>query len=81
MDSGKSYAYSKCGTVELGGTIKKRYNTKMFAKPTDAAIYAALPRVTDLTFMAQGSFKGVYKCKVDGKAEALKLIQIPDLLT
>ncbi|OGS00551.1 MAG: hypothetical protein A2V88_05630 [Elusimicrobia bacterium RBG_16_66_12] len=49
----------------------------MFAKPTDAVIYAALPRVTDLTFMAQGSFKGVYKCKVDGKAEALKLIQIP----
>lgn len=75
-----------CVAPETGGRapgfrrrIKKHYNTQMFAKPTDAAIYAALPRVTDLTFMAQGSFKGVYRCKVDGKAEALKLIQIPSV--
>lgn len=51
----------------------------MFAKPTDAAICAALPQVTDLAFMEKGSFKGVYKCKVNGKAEALKLIQIPSV--
>lgn len=49
----------------------------MFNQPKDASIYGALKDLADLEFISRGGFKGVYKCKLKGVPQALKLIQMP----
>ena len=48
-----------------------------FFRPADAAVAAAIPGVTDIVFITSGGFKGVYHCTLQGRRQALKLIQLP----
>ena len=46
--------------------------------PTDTDILSALPELQNLSLLDTGGFKAVYKATINGRTEALKLIQISD---
>ncbi len=50
-----------------------------FQKPNDDSIKASFPNISELTFLASGGFKGVYKAHISGILEALKLIMVPEV--
>ena len=37
------------------------------------------PQIANIEYIAKGGFKAVYKAKISGKQEAIKLIQIPSV--
>lgn len=50
-----------------------------FQKPADESIQRAFSGVSELSFIASGGFKGVYKARINGVLEALKLINVPEV--
>lgn len=50
-----------------------------FHKPTEELIKKAFPEISELSFIASGGFKGVYKAKFNGNLQALKLINVPEV--
>ena len=50
-----------------------------FTKPNENAIQAALHGVSELSFIASGGFKGVYRARINGNIEALKLVMVPEV--
>lgn len=50
-----------------------------FQKPIENSIQKAFPGVDELSFIASGGFKGVYRARINGNVEALKLINIPEV--
>jgi serine/threonine-protein kinase len=50
-----------------------------FAAPTAEQIQSRFPQVEAVGFIQKGGFKAVYRARVAGEAEALKLVHIPNL--
>jgi len=50
-----------------------------FTVPTAEQIQAQYPQVEGIEFIQKGGFKAVYRARVDGKPQALKLVYIPNM--
>lgn len=50
-----------------------------FQKPNDESIKGVFKNIRDLSFIASGGYKGVYRGSINGIFEAIKLINIPDV--
>jgi len=50
-----------------------------FTTPTAEQIHAQFPQIDSVEFIQKGGFKTVYRARMAGKPEALKLVHIPNL--